>query len=405
MKTNTPNGPTFGTEIGFNGGAGSVYVFEKTYGGSGIGGAVMPWECVKKFRPQEINVGNENSVTTDQFGYSISIDGDILAIGAPGHDYDNYAVDSQAPFIRKEFNEQFNLQTREVHDLGSQQNRDVFGSGVVTQNNGAVFTYENKIDNWGAKTQNWVSIHKLVPQGYSAASENSLFGKSISLDRARRKDGDYTLAVGSPHHQFGSGISNDELSNAGAAYTYDGMLRKLKPSFAHPDTFIVGRIFGDMSVENPYSYFEFVNNNLYDNRIYSNKTVFSNNKGEIFLEASGQDKIDKGFIIHRPFIEQIKGSYLFGNAIVQYGRLFTEGRPLETDSILPIFNQGVGYGNVYNTLGLYENAVLGLSSGTPLSLYASGNMTDFVESSGLNLFNSGAEVVSGILTLNIRGKE
>lgn len=405
VKTNTPNGPTFGTEIGFNGGAGSVYVFEKTYGGSGIGGAVMPWECVKKFRPQEINVGNENSVTTDQFGYSISIDGDILAIGAPGHDYDNYAVDSQAPFIRKEFNEQFNLQTREVHDLGSQQNRDVFGSGVVTQNNGAVFTYENKIDNWGAKTQNWVSIHKLVPQGYSAASENSLFGKSISLDRARRKDGDYTLAVGSPHHQFGSGISNDELSNAGAAYTYDGMLRKLKPSFAHPDTFIVGRIFGDMSVENPYSYFEFVNNNLYDNRIYSNKTVFSNNKGEIFLEASGQDKIDKGFIIHRPFIEQIKGSYLFGNAIVQYGRLFTEGRPLETDSILPIFNQGVGYGNVYNTLGLYENAVLGLSSGTPLSLYASGNMTDFVESSGLNLFNSGAEVVSGILTLNIRGKE
>jgi hypothetical protein len=96
---------------------------------------------------------------------------------------------------------------------------------------------------------------------------------------------------------------------------------------------------------------------------------------------------------------------LFGKQEVQYSRLFIDGRPMETTSILPIFNQGVGQGNVYNTLGLYENAVLGLSSGTPLGLYTSGNMIDFVESSGLNLFNSGSEVGSGIvLNLNIRGK-
>ena len=404
VKSNTPSGPTFGTAVGFNGGAGSVYVFEKTYLGSGIGGQIVPWECTKKFRPQEINVGNENSVIADQFGYSISIDGDILAIGAPGHDYDNYAVDSQAPFIRKEFNEQFNLQTREVYDLGSQENRNLFGSGLVTQNNGAVFTYENKIDNWGAKTQNWVPIHKLVPQGHNAKGENDFFGKAISLDRSRRKDADYTLAIGSPQHQFGSDINDAELSSAGSAYTYDGMLRKLKPSFAHPDTFIAGRIFGDMFVEEPYNYFNFTNETLYDHRIYLNAVVFANNKGEIFLEVAGQDMIEKGFIIHRPFVEQIKGSYLFGNQKVQYSRLFIEGRPQESDSILPIFNQGVGNGNVYNTLGLYEQTV-GLSSGTPLGLYTSGNMIDFVESSGLSLFIDGSEAGSGIvLNLNIRGK-
>jgi len=404
VKANTPIGPTFGTEVGFNGGAGSVYVFDKTYRGSGIGGKVVPWECVKKFRPQEINVGNANSVIADQFGYSISIDGDILAIGAPGHDYDNHSVDSQAPFIRKEFNEQFDLQTRTVYNLGSQKNRDTFGSGLVVQNNGAVFTYENKIDNWGAKTQNWVPIHKLVPQGYNARGENDFFGKAISLDRTRRNDGDYTLAVGSPQHQFGSGINNEELSNAGSVYTYDGMLRKLKPSFAHPNTVIYGRVFGDISAEQPYSSFSFTNGDTYDHRIYINATVFANNNGEIFLEAFGKDMIDKGFIIHRPFVDQIKGSYLFGNPTVQYGRLFIDGKPPETSSILPIFNQGVGEGNVYNTLGLYENAVLGLSSGTPFSLYTSGNMIDFVESSGLNLFNSGSEIGSGILKLNIRGK-
>jgi hypothetical protein len=405
VQANTPTGPTFGTEVGFNGGAGSVFVFEKTYRGVGVGGQFVPWQCVKKFRPKEINVGNEHSIITDQFGYSISIDGDILAIGAPGHDYDNYIIDSQAEFIRKEFNEQFDLQTRKVYNLGSQENRNLFGSGLVVQNNGAVFTYENKIDNWGAKTQSWVPIHKIVPQGYNAKVENDFFGKAISLDRSRRKDADYTLAIGSPQHQFGSGIGSAELPNAGAVYTYDGMLRKLKPSFAHPDSYITGRVFGDMNVEEPYTYFDFSNGNLYDNMVYFNSVVTSNNKGEIFLDVFGQDKIDKGFIIHRPYVDQIKGSYLFGVQAVNYSRLFIGGRPMETASILPMFNQAVGQGNVYNTLGLYENAVLGLSSGTPLGLYTSGNMVDSVESSGLNLFNSGSEAGSGIvLNLNIRGK-
>ena len=78
---------------------------------------------------------------------------------------------------------------------------------------------------------------------------------------------------------------------------------------------------------------------------------------------------------------------------------------METASILPMFNQAVDAGNVYNTLGLYENAVLGLSSGTPLGLYTSGNMIDFVESSGLNLFTSGPEEDANmVLMLNIRGK-
>jgi hypothetical protein len=68
VKSNTPSGPTFGTEVGFNGGAGSVYVFEKTYLGSGVGGQIVPWQCTKKFRPKEINIGNANSVIADQFG-------------------------------------------------------------------------------------------------------------------------------------------------------------------------------------------------------------------------------------------------------------------------------------------------------------------------------------------------
>ena len=57
----------YGTEIGYNGGAGAVYVIERTgvvgEGRGSIAGSSekttgIPWECTEKFRPEEISVGN-----------------------------------------------------------------------------------------------------------------------------------------------------------------------------------------------------------------------------------------------------------------------------------------------------------------------------------------------------------
>ena len=405
---NSPTGPTYNTEVGFNGGAGAVYVFEKNYKGSGVNNQPVPWGLTKKFRPKEINIGQNGNITGDQFGYSLAIDGDILAIGAPGHDYGNYTEDSEADFIRKEFNEQFNVQQRTVIDLGSQANRDIYGSGDIVQNNGAVFTYENKIKDWGNKTQDWVSIHKLIPQGYLSRdkdlSTNDNFGKAIAIDRTRRSDADYTLVVGSDNHDYGSGISQTAYNNAGAIYSYDGMLRKLRPSFAHPDSFIAGRLFGSINIDNPYMYFSFTNSGVYDYRVYFRDTVYANENGEIFIEVSGQDKISKGFITHRPYIDQILGSYHFGTLAVQYNRLFIEGRPLETYSSLPLLNNAIEYGNVYNSIGLYGYGVIDVVSDTDFTLYTSGNYVDYIESSGLTLFASGVDTNSDILPLYIRGK-
>lgn len=423
VNNNTPSGATYNTEVGFNGGAGAVYVFERNYQGSGVDNKPTAWGLTKKFRPTEINIGQNNNIIGDQFGYAMSIDGDVLAIGAPGHDYGNYIIeDPMIPpedpeisytqkFMRKEFNEQFDIQQRTVINLGSQSNRDTYESGVVAQNNGAVFTYENKIKDWGSKTQDWVPIHKLVPQGYLSRDEqysiNDNFGKAVAIDRTRRNDADYTLIAGAPNHNFGSGISQSELSNAGAAYSYDGMLRKLRPSFAHPNSFIAGRVFGSINADDPYMYFSFTNSGLYDYQVYFRDMIYSNEKGEIFIEVSGQDKIPKGFITHRPYIDQIQGSYHFGTQAIQYNRLFIEGRPLEAYSNLPLFNNAIEYGNVYNSIGLYEYGVIGISStpsGSDLSLYTSGNYVDFVESSGLTLFASGVDLNSDILPLYIRGK-
>ncbi len=402
---NTPSGSTYNTEVGFNGGAGAVYVFEKNYKGSGVDNNQTPWGLTRKLRPEEINVGQNNNIFGDQFGYSISIDGDVLAIGAPGHDYENYTIDSQASFIRKEFSEQFDIQKRTIVNLGSQTNRDEYGSGTVVQNNGAVFTYENKIKDWGSKVQDWVPIHKLVPQGYLSRNEDDNFGKSIALDRTRRNDADYTLVVGAPRHNFGSGESQSELNNAGATYIYDAMLRRLRPSFAHPDSFIAGRVFGNVlaSNEDPYSYFSFTNSGVYDHYFYFNDIIYANLKGEIFIEISGQDKIAKGFVTHRPFVSQLNGTYHFGTQSVQYGRLFIEGKPRESMSEMPLFNQSIDYGNVYNTIGLYGYGISDLNSGI-IYLYNSGSYVDSIFDSGLTLYTESFESSPSIMTLSVRGK-
>lgn len=432
VQQNTPTGPLHKAVVGFNGGAGAVYMFEKTNLGIGPLGANTPWSCTRKFRPNSINIGQDisntglsqttigsntyssqflqhNSIISDKFGLSVSIDGDVLAISAPGHDFGTFSTETSGQFVRKEFNEQFHIPIRSNYDLGSASTRSEYiDSNTGILNIGAVYTYENKISNWGAKQQSWTLAQKLSPQGYKSAeqnaSENSMFGQSISIDRTRRKDGDYTLVVGSPHHNYGNS-GDATLNSAGASYTYDAMLRKLRPSFAHPDTFIAGRVFGDVTIEDPYTYFEFTNDYKYSERLYLNSVVFANNQGEIFLEASGQDKIPKGYITHRPFIEQIRGSFLFGTPSEYYTRLYVEGRPPEAFSTIPLINKASESSNVYNLLGLYNNAVLGIVSGIPsFNLYTSGNYVDIAEGSGMPLFVSGVELNSETLNLSIKGK-
>jgi hypothetical protein len=64
-------GSPSGMELGYNGGAGSVYIFEKTYNGSGLLGSKTPWEFTRKLRPDSIIAGSGNSgnnIVSDQFG-------------------------------------------------------------------------------------------------------------------------------------------------------------------------------------------------------------------------------------------------------------------------------------------------------------------------------------------------
>jgi hypothetical protein len=428
----------------YNGGAGSVYLFERTFKGSGIGGAIVPWQFMEKVRPNDINVGHdlnnelesqsnyqlgsnnyssqflsENSFVTDQFGYDVSIDGDILLVGAPGHDFDNYSINTYASgeFIRKCFNPEFDIPSRTVTDLGNSGIRGTMpNSGIAILNRGAVFAFENKIVDWPTKKQQWIKVEKIVPQGYKSntqssglilGNENDAFGRSVSVDRARRSDSDYVVGIGAMNHGYAaSGNNNEYLDYAGAAYTYDIMLREVAPAVQSPDAYIDANIFGERNDSGvPAIRLRFENENNANFKHYATGVVYTNNQGEIFIEASGQDPVLKGLISHRPYILSVNGQYKYGIQNSGIMPLYVEGK-IDVDNNINLFTHVDNVANVYNNIGLYNGGVTDIVSNDPsgLVLYVHTPDPTIVSESGLMLYASGIGFNTDTINLSIRGR-
>lgn len=448
VLSNTPfNSPASGSVVGFNGGAGSVYLYERIPGKSGITqfGNLSRWSLTRKFRPDSINIGQDTnnlnnfsspeifgdhnyksddlslSIMNDQFGHSVQIYSDMIAIGAPGHDFDNYVetIFDSGAFIKKEFDSSIDIPKRIIYDLGSSGNRSILAnSGIPVLNNGAIFTYENRITYWQDKTQEWKLIQKIVPQGYnsrkqksylgsleipSSGSENDRFGSLISLDRAKRTDSDYTLGVGVPQHKFSN--SGDPIVDMGAVYIFDGMLRKMPPSKIDPDSFIHAKIFGETINNSPFVAINFYNSGSNISHVATG-IVYSNEQGEIFLEASGQDIVDKLYIKHRPYIKSVYGKYAFGEQSDGKLNVFIEGKPNNNSGIINLTMKASDSDIVYNNVGLYQAGILGFASGIPsgLSLYLYSPEGIEISGSTLMLHTSGVGISPDSLNLRVRGK-
>ena len=381
--------------LGNDGGAGSVYMFEKPIEDA--------WACSGKFRPQSL-MGQLSGInaSSDHFGHSVVLQSDTLAIGSPNHDYGNYysVVFNSGSFARKNFNPQFDIPTYISNDLGYSGVRAAFNtSGIYGKNAGAIYVYENKITDWENKKQGWKLVEKIlssptVPSGSLSISER--FGSNIYLSRPYRSDADYTILAGC-HSASGGG-----LLNTGAAYSKDIMLRKQRPSLANSGAWIDAKVFGESSSNDDYvvnlKFSNSGNNALY----YGSGTVVSNSNGEIFIEVSGQDPSTKGFITHRPYIESIIGQYQYGQILENGMVLFSEGRFLPPSSQMNLFIDVENSAYVYNTLGLYGSVMTDVvSSGLNLFIESpSGSIT-----SSLNLFTaSGIGSLQDNLNLQVRGK-
>ena len=406
-------GLSSGIQLGYNGGAGSVYIFEKTYNGSGLLGTKTPWEFTEKLRPESINIGSGDygdPIIGDRFGYDLSIDGDTLAIGAPGHDYENYTIINSGSFGVKFFNREFSNYSLTVYDLGTQSNRDNLGtSGVVSLNNGAIFTFENKIIDWPTKKQKWTLVQKSVAEGYNSRVDiNSYYGNSVAIDKTNRTDSDYTIVVGSPFHQYatsGNHVTSQPLYDAGASYALDVMLREQPASFPNQDSFLNARVFGENASGIPSVTLSVKNNNENSIKYDSTGIIYSNEEGEIFLECSGQDQVTKGFIEHRPYILSLDGQYLYGSPTKNSFILYTSGTAVE-NNILDMFTYVDDLANVYNTMELFTNSVQGYASGIPsgLNLYLNCPDPISIYESGFALYTSGTGFNTETLNLRVRGK-
>jgi hypothetical protein len=202
-------------------------------------------------------------------------------------------------------------------------------------------------------------------------------------------------------------VDNEYVEYAGAAYTYDIMLRGVAPAVQSPDAYIDAKIFGERNESGvPTVQLRFSNENNANFKHFASGIVYTNNQGEIFIEASGQDPVSKGLISHRPYISSVNGQYVYGTQNSGIMPLFIDGK-IDVDNNMNLFTHVDDVANVYNTLGMYTGSVMDIVSNDPsgLMLYVHTPDATIVSESGLILYTaSGIGLNTDTINLSIRGK-
>lgn len=434
-----------GMRVAEDGGAGAAFVYDRTGSGENVIEEFLPWEFKQKIKPNSLNVGIINfspspkialtqqrgshnledsgfiiefARRSDNFGTSVSIDCDMIAVGAPNHDFETlhdhiYSGALQpsglnTAFQHKSFNAEFDIPQHSFFDLGDSGVRSQYsGSGVMVLNNGAVFNYRNEMVDFQQRRQEWVVAEKLYAQGYNdrtqaqytsdglggfdltaSGTENDNFGRSVSINRAGRGDSDYVLSVGAPRHYWPTSGDHptSNLVDAGAAYSFDAMLRGQIPSIPNSGGWIEAHVFGEKKERDATDRLE--------TRVYQNVSgdsltyqvsglIFSNRNGDIFLEVSGFDPSIKGFVSHRPYVQDVDLKVFPPIPASSTFNLVTSGLQVDSSGSINMSLVGPDQANVYNTVNLYQSAVLGQPSGT------------------MNMFTEAPSGHSGILNLNL----
>ena len=463
--------PSDGLELAEDGGGGAVFYFEKTTSGENILVEFLPWEFIQKIKPSSVNVGiydfgssaavaltqqrgshsiddatfiNDYGKKSDNFGLSVSVDADMIAVGAPNHDYGTlhhhiysgviHENGLSTAFQRKSFNAEYDIPQHSFYDLGDSGIRvDKFDnlSGTMVLNNGAIFNFRHELVDFPSRTKKWIFAEKLYSQGYNdrgqrdyepkfgspgeyvvsqSGTENDRFGWSVCIDRAKRGDGDYTLIGGAPYHDWPTSGNHPTsgLDNAGSAYTFDAMLRGQTPSIPNEGSWMDVHVFAQ-KVDAAENLFKRVYQNVDGDSIeYKvSGTIITNHNGDVFLEVSGFDPSTKGFVAHRPYVDSVKFVLATGNPASGSMNLNISGSPVITTGNMNLMLSGAPSANVYNSVNLRQFGVIGsrpsgMFKGKPSGMNLFMAVPSGYESGILNL-NLTSTQTTGNLDLNIRG--
>lgn len=197
---------------------GAVYIFRRA-------GSV--WSYIQKIT----GPGNDRN-PTDNFGYSMSYKNGLLVVGAPQHDYDEageeYTIDAGSAYIWSWTGSAWNFEQKvTAQGLNSRTTNDRFGHSVSTDGSvvvvgapgqdydasganllagaGAAFVYRKVAGTWTQEA-------RLVPTGTNARVAGDSFGWSVAVD------GD-NMIIGSPNHDFDATGTNQAI-DAGAAFVF-----------------------------------------------------------------------------------------------------------------------------------------------------------------------------------------
>ena len=75
----------------------------------------------------------------------------------------------------------------------------------------------------------------------------------------------------------------------------------------------------------------------------------------MFIEVSGQDPAEKGFVAHRPYVEYVRGELISGTGVNQEFNLIASGSPVSVSGqIINLSIPGPSSDIVYNNVNLYS---------------------------------------------------
>ena len=453
------NGEISGIKLAEDGGAGAAFVFNNSGRGKNVLVENLPWELNTKIKPESANVGitqwgnateekvlvaeKGNSIwesgdyikrytsRSDNFGVSVAIDCDMIAVGSPNHDFETLhhhiysgVVDPNgfnSAFLRKSFNAAFDIPLHSYYDLGSSGVRiDTFeaNSGQMIINNGAVYNYRYKMVDFSSRTQAWSFAEKIVAQGYRSRAEAvfdgiptpggfeyvlsesggelNRFGQAVDIYRGYRGDADYTLVAGAPYHSHPTNSSHEtlEMGAAGSAYTYNAVLRGQTPEIPNEGGWMDTQIFGT-----PTDRSRHLLTRIYQNTQGGSLThivsgeVLADGNGAIFLEVSGHDPSRIGFISHRPYVESIKFELIPGTTANDSLSMLISGAAPADSGILPLNILAPDTANVYNNMNIY--AFGGSGENEQFNLFTQGGNPELT----LPMTISGQPLSSGFLNM------
>ncbi len=208
--------------------AGAAYVFYKDQGGRDN------WGFVKKLSGQ----GTNGRGISDMFGWSVSISGDIIVIGALGQDYDtsgsNYEINTGAAYVfhknqggadnwgfvkkltgvgtnGRVFTDQFGRSVSVSGNIivvgAAGQDFNESGADSVSDAGAAYVFYKDQ-----GGTDNWGFVRKLCGSGTNGRLSRDNFGFAVSISG-------YNVAIAAKYQDYDASGSN-AVTDAGAVYRF-----------------------------------------------------------------------------------------------------------------------------------------------------------------------------------------